>query len=84
MLRLYTYDDTPICLHIFNFLRDIGAPFSLSLKSLNIVASGEGGGLQNPTKDNSAPLSVIKIVKHCGVGGGGWVALGGLLTLSLL
>ena len=46
------------------------------LKSLIIVASGEGGGgRQNPTKDNSAPppLSVINIVKHCGVGGEGGI-----------
>ena len=28
-----------------------GAP-SLSLRLLSIVASGEGGGRQNPTKDN--------------------------------
>ena len=30
-----------------------GAP-SLSFRSLSIVASGEGGGRQNPTKDNDA------------------------------
>ena len=31
----------------------------------------EGGGRQNPTKDNDAPLSVIKIFKYCGVWGEG-------------
>ena len=30
-----------------------------------------GGGRQNPTQDFGAPLSVIKIVKYCGVGEGG-------------
>ena len=59
-----------------------GTP-SLSLRLLSIVASGDGGGggigrRQNSTKNNGAPLSVIKIVKYCGVvggGGGGIVAL---------
>ena len=36
-----------------------------------IAASGEGGGRQNPTKENGAPLFFIKIVKYCGVRGGG-------------
>ena len=31
---------------------------------------GRGGGRQNTTKDNGAPLSVIKIVQYCGVWGG--------------
>ena len=31
-----------------------GAP-SLSLRLLSIVASGEGGGRKNPTKNNGAP-----------------------------
>ena len=50
-----------------------GAP-SLLLRLLSIVASGEGdiGGRQNRIKNNGAPsLSVIKIVKYCGVVGGG-------------
>ena len=56
--------------------RILAPPFSLSLKSLSIVKycgvwGSRGAGRQNPTKDNSAPLSVIKIVKHCGVGGEG-------------
>ena len=54
-----------------------GAP-SLSLSLLNIVASGEGGGIggrQNRIKIMAPPLSVIKIVKYCGVvGGGGGIA----------
>ena len=62
-----------ILIHVYlTSYRILAPPFSLSLKSLSIVASGEGGGgRQNPTKDNGALLSVIKIVKHCGVGGGG-------------
>ena len=40
-----------------------------------MASGGEGGGVivgrQNPTKDNGAPISVIRIVKHCGVWGGG-------------
>ena len=40
------------------------------LPVIKIVAPGEGGR-QNPTKDNGGPLSVIKIVKYCGVRGGG-------------
>ena len=47
------------------------------------MASGVGGigGRQNPTKDNGAPsLSVIKIVKYCGVWEGG--ALGGAKILQ--
>ena len=61
--------------------RILGAPppLSLSLKSLNIVRGvWEGGGeWLNPTKDNGAALSVIKIVKYCGVGGGGGTLGGG-------
>ena len=46
---------------------------SLPLRSLiSIVASGEGGGgRQNLTKKMAPPLSVIRIVKCCGVWGGG-------------
>ena len=44
------------------------APLATTL----IAASGEGGGgRQNPTKENGAPLFFIKIVKYCGVRGGG-------------
>ena len=60
--------------------KDNGAP-SLSLRLLSIEESGEvGGGIagrQNTTKDNGAPLSVIKIVKYCGVGGGGGALIRG-------
>ena len=38
------------------------------------------GGRQNPTKGNSRPLSVCKIVKYCGVWGGG--SLGGAKILQ--
>ena len=34
---------------------------------------GRIGGRQNPAKNNGAPLSVIKIVKYCGVVGGGGI-----------
>ena len=51
-------------------------PLSLSLRLLGIVRGAWGGGSirerENPTKGNAPPpLSVIKIVKYCGVGGGG-------------
>ena len=52
-----------------------GAP-SLSLRLLSIVASEGGhwggGGRQNPIKIMAPPLSVNKLVKYCGVVGGGW------------
>ena len=50
-----------------------GAP-SLSLRLLSILwhlGRGGIGGRQNPTKNNGAPLSAIKIAKYCGVVGGG-------------
>ena len=56
-----------------------------------MVASGEGGGghwgggiggRQNPTKGNARPLSVCKIVKYCGVWGGGGGSLGGAKILQ--
>ena len=59
---------------MFNFLQDIaiGAtpPPSLSSRYLSIVASGGGGGgAKILQKIMTPPLSVIKIVKYCGVGG---------------
>ena len=65
-----------------------GAP-SLSLQLLSIVASGEGGGRLNPIKIMAPPLSVIKIVKYCGVVGGALMALksykhNGAPSLSLI
>ena len=55
--------------------KDNGAP-SLLLRLLSIVGSGEveGGALRGVKilqKIMAPPLSVIKIVKYCGVGGGG-------------
>ena len=50
-----------------------GAP-SLSLSLLSIVVSGEGGALGSAKivyKIMAPPLSVIKIIKYCGVVGGG-------------
>ena len=49
-----------------------GAP-SLSLRLLNIVAFGEGGGAKILQKVMAPHLSVIKIVKYCGVVGGGGI-----------
>ena len=50
-------------------------PSSLSLRWLSIVVSGEGAlGALKSYKDNGAPLSVIKIVKYCGVWVGGGIA----------
>ena len=45
------------------------------------MASGEGalGGAKILQKIMAPPLSVIKIVKHCGVGGGGGTLGGGAL-----
>ena len=54
--------------------KDNGAP-SLSLRLLSIVGSGKVGGALRGVKIlqkiMAPPLSVIKIVKYCGVGGGG-------------
>ena len=47
-------------------------PLSLSSRYLNIVASG--GRRQNPTKDNGAPLSVIKMLIIVASGKGGALA----------
>ena len=45
----------PIYLSSYRIL----APLYLPLRSLiSIVTSGEGGGGQNPTKENGAPLSL--------------------------
>ena len=48
-----------------------GAPPVSKIVKYCDVWGGVIGGRQNPTKDNALPLSVIKIVKYCGVGGGG-------------
>ena len=43
-----------------------------------------GGGRQNPTKGNARPLSVIKIVKYCGVRGGGGGHWGALKSYKMI
>ena len=50
------------------------------------MASGGGGGHQNTTKDIGAPLSlsVIKIVKYCGVWGGDALGGGGKILQKIM
>ena len=58
--------------------KDNGVP-SLSLRLLTILLWGLGkwvGGIKIPQKIMVPPLSVIKIVKYCGVGGGGTLIRG--------
>ena len=58
-------------------------PPPLSLRLLIILASGRGGGISLKSyKNNGAHLSVIKIVKYCGVGEGRhWVWGGGVAKI---